>query len=216
MQKSQEIETSPAVAQTADQRAVFEAWFTANDTDPRMKKRAVERDSKGQYVLMSAASAWNVWQAAHSVLCQLAEPDKQDAGRYRKLRRWMGSNVPEGWSKVEELGAVCAFQGLAAMDLVLDSLPECNVGLVATAANAAPAQPGTTSSGWKLVPIEPTEDMIVWGFESAPDEHFSPEDEWAKYQAMSGCQQAAHRARLCWDAMLKHAPKPPVANGGAE
>lgn len=149
-------------------------------------------------------------------MSQAAEADKRDAERYRKLRRWMGSNVPEGWGKVEELGAVCAFQGFAAMDFVLDSLPECNVGLAASSAGAAPTQPGTTSSGWKLVPIEPTEDMIVWGFESAPDEHFSPEDEWAKYQAMSGCQQAAHRARLCWDAMLKHAPKPPVANGGAE
>lgn len=63
--------------------------------------------------------------------------------------------------------------------------------------------------GWKLVPIEPTEDMIVCGWESAPSEFFSSEEEWAKYQAMSGCQQAAYRARLCWEAMLKHAPQPP-------
>ena len=62
--------------------------------------------------------------------------------------------------------------------------------------------------GYKLVPIEPTEEMIVEGFESAPDEHFTPKDEWERFQAMSGCQQAAHKARLCWKAMIKAAPKP--------
>lgn len=62
--------------------------------------------------------------------------------------------------------------------------------------------------GWVLVPIEPTEDMIVNGFESEPDESFSDEKEWEAYDAMSGCQQAAHRAKLCWAAMISAAPKP--------
>lgn len=61
--------------------------------------------------------------------------------------------------------------------------------------------------GWALVPIEPTEDMIVNGFESEPDESFSDEKEWEAYDAMSGCQQAAHRARLCWSAMIASRPK---------
>ncbi|WP_432372779.1 hypothetical protein ACRPHP_07055 [Pantoea allii] len=60
--------------------------------------------------------------------------------------------------------------------------------------------------GWKLVPGEPTEEMLIEGFESEPDESFSEKAEWDKYQAMSGCQQAKHRARLCWDAMLAAAP----------
>ncbi|OJX53247.1 hypothetical protein [Enterobacter sp. 56-7] len=60
--------------------------------------------------------------------------------------------------------------------------------------------------GWKLVPVEPTEDMIVNGFESEPDESFSDEKEWATYDAMSGCQQAAHRAKLCWAAMIAASP----------
>ncbi|MEP8483902.1 hypothetical protein ABKV78_01445 [Enterobacter asburiae] len=64
--------------------------------------------------------------------------------------------------------------------------------------------------GWVLVPIEPTEDMIVNGFESEPDESFSDEKEWEAYDAMSGCQQAAHRAKLCWEAMISAAPKPTV------
>lgn len=62
--------------------------------------------------------------------------------------------------------------------------------------------------GWVVVPVEPTEDMIVNGFESEPDESFSDEKEWEAYDAMSGCQQAAHRAKLCWAAMISAAPKP--------
>ncbi|WP_242514490.1 hypothetical protein [Enterobacter cloacae] len=62
--------------------------------------------------------------------------------------------------------------------------------------------------GWVMVPVEPTEDMLVNGFESEPDESFSDEKEWEEYEAMSGCQQAAHRAKLCWSAMLTAAPKP--------
>ena len=61
--------------------------------------------------------------------------------------------------------------------------------------------------GWAMVPIEPTEDMIVNGFESEPDESFSDEKEWEAYDAMSGCQQAAHRAKLCWAAMIKASQK---------
>ncbi|MBJ6597470.1 DUF551 domain-containing protein [Enterobacter asburiae] len=64
--------------------------------------------------------------------------------------------------------------------------------------------------GWKLVPIEPTEKMVIEGFESEPDEFFSKSEEWEAYQEMSGCHQAAHRARLCWAAMIAAAPKPEV------
>lgn len=61
--------------------------------------------------------------------------------------------------------------------------------------------------GYVVVPIEPTEDMIVYGFESEPDEDFSDPAIWEEYQAMSGCRQAAHRAKLCWAAMIAAAPK---------
>ncbi|HCM9566838.1 TPA: hypothetical protein N5O47_000408 [Enterobacter bugandensis] len=74
------------------------------------------------------------------------------------------------------------------------------------------AEPVTTAyklpDGWVAVPVEPTEDMIVNGFESELDESFSDEREWEAYDAMSGCQQAAHRAKLCWAAMIASAPKP--------
>jgi hypothetical protein len=62
--------------------------------------------------------------------------------------------------------------------------------------------------GWVMVPKVPTEEMVINGFESAPDQFFSDKEEWNAYQGMSGCQQAAHRAKLCWTAMLAAAPKP--------
>ncbi|HCM9239507.1 TPA: hypothetical protein N5L37_001512 [Enterobacter hormaechei subsp. steigerwaltii] len=64
-----------------------------------------------------------------------------------------------------------------------------------------------TPDGYVLVPVEPTEDMIIQGFESEPDESFSDEKEWEAYDAMSGCQQAAHRAKLCWAAMIAASQK---------
>ncbi|MKM01654.1 hypothetical protein D6S11_17565 [Salmonella enterica subsp. enterica] len=60
--------------------------------------------------------------------------------------------------------------------------------------------------GWVMVPIEPTEHMIAEGFESEPDEFFSKPEVWKAYQAMSGCQQAAYRAKLCWAAMIAAVP----------
>lgn len=61
--------------------------------------------------------------------------------------------------------------------------------------------------GWKLVPIVPTEDMVIRGFESKPAPFWSTPEEWAEYEAMSGCQQAAYQATLCWQAMLAAAPE---------
>jgi len=72
------------------------------------------------------------------------------------------------------------------------------------------SQPYKLRDGWVAVPVEPTEDMIVNGFESEPDESFSDEKEWEAYDAMSGCQQAAHRAKLCWAAMIAAAPQQEV------
>lgn len=60
-------------------------------------------------------------------------------------------------------------------------------------------------AGYALVPIEPTESMVIAGFESEPDSFFSDPEEWEAYQSMSGCRRAAHRAKLCWAAMVKAA-----------
>lgn len=77
-----------------------------------------------------------------------------------------------------------------------------------SAANEKLSKLVVLSEGWKLVPIEPTDSMVTNGFESEPDESFSDEKVWEQYAAMTGCQQAAHRAKLCWAAMLAAAPLP--------
>lgn len=92
-----------------------------------------------------------------------------------------------------------------------DTLAEIAEGIRSLHPNAG--NPPAIPEGYVLVPIEPTEDMIVEGFESEPDEDFSDSEVWEEYQAMSGCQQAAHRAKLCWAAMIAAAPKPGDSNG---
>lgn len=72
------------------------------------------------------------------------------------------------------------------------------------------AQAINIPDGWKLVPIQPTEQMIINGFESEPTESFSSDDEWEKYTAMSGCKQASYRAKRCYDAMINSAPEPVI------
>lgn len=64
--------------------------------------------------------------------------------------------------------------------------------------------------GYVMVPKEPTERMVIDGFESEPDETFSESEVWEAYQKMSGCEQAAFRARLCWAAMLAAVPPAPT------
>ena len=60
--------------------------------------------------------------------------------------------------------------------------------------------------GYTLVPIEPTETMVIRGFESKPSVFNSSPEELEEIEAMSGCDEAAHRAKLCWKAMIKSAP----------
>ncbi|WP_186215870.1 hypothetical protein [Burkholderia gladioli] len=72
----------------------------------------------------------------------------------------------------------------------------------------------SSPDGWKAAPIEPTEDMIVNGFESWPDQFFSTSEVWEAFEKMSGCAQAAHKAKLCYAAMLDAAPSLPSEREG--
>lgn len=76
---------------------------------------------------------------------------------------------------------------------------------------AAPPAP-VVPDGYALVPIIPTEDMIINGFEAELREEFRDPDAWEAYEAMSGCEQAALRAKWCWVAMVKAAPQQEVKN----
>lgn len=108
----------------------------------------------------------------------------------------------EGWQ-----GRAAMLQGAEKAESVPITKPAPVLDSVAKNADSGPGNSPVIPDGWVMVPLEPTEDMIVNGFESEPDESFSDEKEWEAYDAMSGCQQAAHRAKLCWAAMIKAAPK---------
>lgn len=51
-------------------RKDFEEWMGDGGQSPR----AIERNSKGDYILMQAAHAWEVWNAAHTHYAKSAAP----------------------------------------------------------------------------------------------------------------------------------------------
>lgn len=61
--------------------------------------------------------------------------------------------------------------------------------------------------GWIAVPVEPTESMIIAGFEAELREELRDSEAWEAFEAMSGCEQAAHRAKWCWAAMIAATPQ---------
>jgi hypothetical protein len=56
-QENERLKAPPSVE---SERARFELWFS----DHCMSSRAIEKDSKGHYLLMQAAVAWVTWQTA--------------------------------------------------------------------------------------------------------------------------------------------------------
>ncbi|HIE5387002.1 TPA: hypothetical protein ACXNPR_000296 [Enterobacter cancerogenus] len=97
-------------------------------------------------------------------------------------------NKPLGWVK----------------DAMRESYDACRAAMLQGADGNSPVIP----DGWVLVPIEPTEDMIIHGFEAELREEFRDAEAWEAFEEMSGCEQAAQRARWCWSAMIAAAPKP--------
>ena len=51
-------------------RKDFEEWMG----DGGLSQRAIERNSKGDYILMQTAHAWEVWKAAHTHYAKSAAP----------------------------------------------------------------------------------------------------------------------------------------------
>lgn len=74
------------------------------------------------------------------------------------------------------------------------------------------SQPYTLRDGWVAVPVEPTEDMVIAGFEAELREEFRDPEAWEEFEAMSGCEQAATRAKWCWAAMIAAAPQQEALN----
>lgn len=84
-----------------------------------------------------------------------------------------------------------------------------DLGLLPDGINQLYANPPAprVPDGYALVPIEPTEDMIIHGFEAELREEFRDPEALEAYEQMSGCEQAAHRAKLCWAAMIAAVPQ---------
>lgn len=124
-------------------------------------------------------------------------PGQQDGKRYRWLTEDHADRETRAQCRsiIDSIGVRSYSATSRDIDLVM--------GEGSPAIDAAGAIPS-----WKLVPTEPTETMVVAGFESWPDEYFSSPEEWEAFEAMSGCQQAAHKAKLCYAAMLAAAPAP--------
>ncbi len=100
--------------------------------------------------------------------------------------RWHLWDLMHRFGKHIYLGADMCFQ--TEIDFVLTDVP-------------------TVPAGYALVPIEPTEDMVIAGFESAPHRGFDGDAYPEEFDEMSGCQQAAFIAKRCYQAMLKEAAK---------
>ncbi len=106
-----------------------EAIFAARKHLHHNRRAMFLRNSDGSYSYPGIQDKWEGWIFRHQTICV----ELRDAERYRKLRRWMSSNVKEVWARVEELGAIAANVCWDEMDASLDELPECNVGLCSVA-----------------------------------------------------------------------------------
>ena len=185
----------------------------------RLRFEASERESEHGFNLHkygigyadeATQARWEAWIACRAAMLQGADrpqnepqniPENIPATQFKPVADLYGLTSPTGGETSFTFDAVEARDfidgGWSCQDYVeLERFQEAVSG-------NSPVIP----DGWVLVPVEPTEHMIVNGFESEPDESFSDEKEWEAYDAMSGCQQAAHRAKLCWAAMIKAAPK---------
>lgn len=88
-------------------------------------------------------------------------------------------------------------------DLIDQCSPNISGAFPLYAAPPAPVVP----DGYVLVPIIPTEDMIINGFEAELREEFRDPEALETYERMSGCELAARRTKLCWAAMIAAAPQ---------
>ena len=179
---------APPSVVSIDERAAFNVW----NNDENLPIAGVGAKN----------AAWLAWQARSMLAAPPAPVSVPNEATPENIEILASTFAPRGvtyqWDKDE-------------CNAAADSWNACRAAMLKG------AEPVTTAyklgnspvipDGYVLVPVEPTEDMIIHGFESEPDESFSDEKEWEAYEAMSGCQQAAHRAKLCWAAMISAAPK---------
>lgn len=104
------------------ERKLFEAF--ASDDGKWLK--AIERDARGNYLLLTTAVGWMWWQAARSAP---AAPEPQGwklvpVNLLERIQESLGSFVSDqGWSQ-SDMDTADALDGLLARDLVEDTEPD--------------------------------------------------------------------------------------------
>ena len=134
------------------------------------------------------------------------QQDRLDAGV--NLRRYADLLGSGGWRLYPprpgmsfRAGSLEAVVGMARRDEVRRHGAALSVPPAQQPADSA----GQAPAGWKLVPVEPTDDMLVAGTEAWHDAR-------SKRPAMEDCEEAA----ACWRAMLAAAPQPAAPDAQAE
>lgn len=167
-------------------RESFERWAS----DGGEWSGAVARDSDGNYQLMQTASAWNVWQAAAqsqqaqgepaAVLCreigettwfdhQPLRPGSSTELARQKSPEWDTKPVydippapaalPKGWRLREKKTCYVLEDGSTVVATLAGPDAEENAVKIAAAISAL-SEPAAVPDGWRLVPIEPTPNML--------------------------------------------------------
>ena len=104
---------------TDAERAKFEAVASDDGKWPQ----AIERDAKGNYLLLTTAHGWMWWQAARSAT---AAPEPQGwklvpVNLLERIQESLGSFVSDqGWSQ-SDIDTADALDGLLARDLIEDT-----------------------------------------------------------------------------------------------
>ena len=109
----------------AQERKLFEAF--ASDNGNWLK--AIERDARGNYLLLTTAVGWMWWQAARSAPAAPAAPEPQGwklvpVNLLERIQESLGSFVSDqGWSQ-SDMDTADALDGLLARDLVENTDPD--------------------------------------------------------------------------------------------
>ena len=91
---------------TEKARKDFEDWMGDSGLSPR----AIERNSKGDYILMQTAHAWEVWKAAHTHYAKSAAPvvlpPHPDTARLQhavwRLEDLLKDDDPQAWKEARK------------------------------------------------------------------------------------------------------------------
>ena len=169
-------------ANTEQEREEFEVVASDNGKWPK----AIERDAKGDYILMQTANGWMWWQQAWQAArrAQVAHKDIEELEHTRREAENLAwSLFNKHYASDEEYASGRVEFGLCdSLRGVLSQIDNMTTGLA-----RAPAVP----QGWKLVPVEPTDEMI-----SEARKEQTPGD----------------RALRLWARLLAAAPQPPESN----